>query len=127
MSKVSKANLKLIINGITFNCHTAYSYGSNKLWEEGTGREYKAGEFNGTLIGLFPKLEVEFAPQSALELSNLIKECEKTSQTITYYSPITMTPQTREFYSNDFSINLSRAITGDYDTFKVNFISRKRV
>ena len=123
---VSSENLKVTLNGTPFECLTDLNVLYEKLWSENTGRTYKDGEFMGTLVGIFPKLEIEFAPRTAQELSNLITECNKPKQVIQWYNPGRRNMVTTVFYSNSFGVSLRKAIANDYDRVKVNFISTKR-
>ncbi|QIK70835.1 hypothetical protein G7062_11250 [Erysipelothrix sp. HDW6C] len=119
-------NFTVEINDIEFNILTDLSVLYEKLWSEDTGRTYKDGEFMGTLIGIFPKLEIEFAPKTSEELSNLIRVCNSPRQTIKWYNPLTKEKATSVFYSNSFGVSLRKALAGNYDRIKVNFISTKR-
>lgn len=123
---VNKNDLGITINGIPFTILTDLNILYEKLWGEDAGRTYDDGEFMGTLIGIFPKLEIEFAPRTAQELSSLITECNKSRQVIQWYNPQYMKKVTSIFYSNSFGQSLKNALSGDYDRLKVNFISTKR-
>lgn len=123
---MKSSDLTLTINGLEFSTLTDLNVLYEKLWSEDTGRTYKDGEFMGTLIGIFPKLEAEFAPRTAEELSNLIYACNSPRQVIQWYNPLHMKKVTAVFYSNSFGSSLSKALSGNYDRMKVNFISTKR-
>ena len=50
----------LIVNGVNLgNYIVQANYGYNKLWSSDSGRNL-AGEQSGTLIGIFPKIIVQF-------------------------------------------------------------------
>lgn len=123
---LSKNQLKVTLNGTSFQCLTDLNVLFEKLWSENTGRTYKDGEFMGTLVGIFNKLEIEFAPKTATELKNLITECNKQRQVIQWYNPEHMAMVTSVFYSNSFGVSLAKALSGDYDRIKVNFIAVKK-
>lgn len=114
------------INNVEFRCLTDLNIAYNKLWSENTGRTYDEGEFMGTIIGIFPKLGIEFAPRTALELKNLLDVCNTARQVVQWYNPQFMQKVTSVFYSNDLSVNLKKALSGDYDRVPVNFIANKR-
>lgn len=120
------SDFTVVINGASFNCLTDLNIEFNKLWSENTGRTYKDGAFAGTLVGIFPKLAIEFAPRTANELSSLITECNKARQVIQWYNPQFKNKVTTQFYANDFSVSLTKALSGDYDRLTVNFISTNR-
>lgn len=120
----------LKINGKNFYCilRDGYTVGRNKLWADDTGRTYGTGAFKGTLIGIFPKLTIEFFPQSTQELKELSIELDKESQTIEYYNLARNSKYTQKFYSNDYELNLSTYIDGKptWKPFKVSFIAEER-
>lgn len=118
----------IIINGKEFNCVTSYEVGRPKLWGDDTGRTYNQGAFKGTLIGVFPKLEVKFRPRSEQELSEIIRELDKGNQTVTYFDPKTQSNKTANFYTNDYSNSLTRFLNNQkiWQEFTVSFIKKER-
>lgn len=123
---MTSKDFEVEIDGMAFNCMTDLNVEYNKLWGEDAGRTYDTGEFMGTLIGNFPKLEIEFAPKDAVELSNLIARCKRGNVTLKWYNPEFMLKVTSQFQTNNFSVSLKNALSGDYDRFKVTFTSKNR-
>lgn len=118
----------ITVNGKAFNCVIDYDAGRPKLWSEDTGRTYDSGKFKGTLIGVFPKLEVTFYPASEADLSSLITELDKGSQTVRYFDPKTNGYKTSEFYTNDYSVAMTRFGSRQklWKPLKVTFIKKER-
>ena len=58
------------LNGQSFRCITSYKVQRNKLWSSDTGRNM-AGVMKGTLIGNFPKIQLEIEPLDAEEMRAL--------------------------------------------------------
>lgn len=123
---MNSSDFTVMINSVSFNCLTDLNIEYNKLWGEDAGRTYDTGEFFGTLIGNFPKLSVEFAPRTAQELSNLIRECKKGNVTVQWYNPELMNRVTSEFQTNNFKVSLKNALSGDYDRIPITFTAKKR-
>ena len=103
---------------------TPFKVGKNKLWGEDTGRTM-SGELFGTLIGVFPKIEVQFFMDDEVELSNLLTILDSAFQTVEYYDPKTRTLVELGTYTNDYVTEL---ITLDpfYEKIQVSFISRRK-
>lgn len=118
----------ITINGTEFNCVTSFEFARPKLWADDTGRTYAQGRFKGTLIGIFPKLEVSFKPRSENELQSLIRELDKGNQTVRYYDPKTRGYKTADFYTNDYTNGLHRFLNNQklWKDFKVSFIRKER-
>lgn len=117
---------KVTINDVLFDCLTDLNIEYNKLWGEDTGRTYDEGEFMGTLVGIFPKLGIEFAPRTAQELSDLLTVCNTGRQVVQWYNPQFMKMVTAVFYSNDVKVSMKKALSGDYDRLPINFIATKK-
>lgn len=120
----------LIINGINMSPYIVeakFSY--NKLWSSDSGRNL-AGTQSGTLIGIFPKIVLQFGPLTPSQLETIIPILDSVRQTVTYYDPkkkqsITMTTYTGDYeFSNKHLLYNNRTNEG----FSCSFISvRKRV
>ncbi len=103
-----------------------YSY--NKLWSKDTGRNL-AGTMSGTLLGIFPKLTLQFRKLTKAELEVLIPILDRPSQTVTYYDPNKKTNVTMPTYTGDYEIVDKYVIQGNAknEGFSCSFISvRKR-
>ena len=116
--------LKLNGTDYTGKILTPFKVGKNKLWGEDTGRTM-SGELFGTLIGVFPKIEVQFFMDDEVELSNLLTILDSAFQTVEYYDPKTRTLVELGTYTNDYVTEL---ITLDpfYEKIQVSFISRRK-
>lgn len=77
-------------------------YGYNKLWSSDSGRNL-AGKQSGTLIGIFPKIIVQFRRLTKSELETLAPILDSAKQTLQYYDPITGTTP-METYTGDYEI-----------------------
>ena len=116
----------IIINEISFGQYlTEAKYEYNKLWSQDSGRNL-AGTQSGTLLGIFPKLVLQFRPLTKEELNIIAPVLDSARQTVTYYDPnknadITITTYTGDWSLTNKSINKNQG-------FSCSFISvRKRV
>ena len=61
-------------------------YGYNKLWSSDSGRNL-AGTQSGTLLGIFPKLMLQFRRLTKSELELIVPILDSQNQSVTYYDP----------------------------------------
>lgn len=119
----------LIVNGVNFaNYVTEVKYGYNKLWAEDSGRNL-AGTQSGTLIGIFPKLEVSFKKLTREELETIAPILDKATQNVTYYDPVKKGLYTMSTYTGDWATlnrNTFENVARANETFSISFIARKK-
>ena len=117
----------LIVNGINLGRYivqATYSY--NKLWSSDGGRNL-AGEQSGTLVGIFPKIIVQFRKLTKAELETLVPVLDSARQTVKYYDPNKKAMKTMTTYTGDYEI-VNKGIVGHIknEGFQISFISTKR-
>ena len=117
----------LIVNGINLGRYivqATYSY--NKLWSNDSGRNL-AGVQSGTLIGIFPKIVVQFRKLTQTELETLAPILDSARQTVKYYDPNKKAMTTMTTYTGDYEI-VNKGIVGHVknEGFQISFIATKR-
>lgn len=117
----------LIVNGINLGRYivqATYSY--NKLWSSDSGRNL-AGEQSGTLVGIFPKIVVQFRKLTKTELEDLASVLDSARQTVQYYDPNKKTMTTMTTYTGDYEV-VNKGIIGHVknEGFQISFIATKR-
>ena len=117
----------LIVNNVNLGQYileAKYSY--NKLWSSDSGRNL-AGTQSGTLIGIFPKITVQFRKLTQAELETLAPILDSARQTVQYYDPNKKAMTTMTTYTGDYEI-VNKGIIGHIknDGFQISFISTKR-
>ena len=118
----------IIINGVNMGQYLVeakYSY--NKLWSSDSGRNL-AGTQSGTLIGIFPKIILQFRKLTKSELEVIIPILDSTRQTVTYYDPNKKANTTMTTYTGDYEITNKNIITGNAknEGFNCSFIAVSR-
>ena len=119
---VNKDSIK--VNGISMGQYLVQAdYEYNKLWSSDTGRNL-AGTQSGTLIGIFPKLVLQFRRLSQEELHKIAPILDSARQTVEYYDDnkgkmITMTTYTGDWKITNTGINQN-------EPFSCSFISTKK-
>ena len=117
----------LIVNGVNLgNYIVQANYGYNKLWSSDSGRNL-AGEQSGTLVGIFPKIIVQFRKLTQAELEILIPILDSARQTVQYYDPNKKAMVSMTTYTGDYEV-VNKGIIGHIknDGFQISFIATKR-
>lgn len=120
----------ITINGVSMGQYLVEAkYSFNKLWSSDSGRNL-AGTQSGTLIGVFPKLILQFRKLTKSELEIITPILDSANQTVTYYDPTKKANVTMTTYTGDYEITNKNIITGNAknEGFSCSFIAiRKRV
>jgi len=114
----------LIVNGVNLGSFILEAkYGYNKLWSEDSGRNL-AGTQSGTLIGIFPKIIVQFRKMTQLELEIIAPILDSATQNLTYYDPVKKGNITISTYTGDWEL-VNKGILKN-EGFSCSFIARKK-
>lgn len=84
---------------------------------------------SGTLLGIFPKLVLQFGRLNKTQLETIIPILDASSQTVTYYDPNKKTTVTMTTYTGDYEITNKQIIKNNAtnEGFSCSFIAvRKR-
>lgn len=82
---------------------TEAKYSYNKLWSSDSGRNL-AGTQSGTLIGIFPKITLQFRKLTKAELQTIVPLLDASRQTVRYFDPRKQAYVTMETYTGDYEI-----------------------
>lgn len=118
----------LIVDGINLgNYIVQATYTYNKLWSSKSGRNM-SGTQSGTLIGIFPKIVVEFRKLTKSEVEKIVQILDKPSQNLTYYDPNKKKNITMSTYTGDYSFTNKSFVTEarKNEGFSISFIARKK-
>lgn len=120
----------IIINGVNMGQYLVEAkFGYNKLWANDSGRNL-AGTMSGTLLGIFPKLTLQFGRLTKTQLETIVPILDAPNQTVTYYDPKKKTNATMTTYTGDYEITDKQIINGNRtnEGFSCSFIAiSKRV
>lgn len=118
----------IMINNISFGQYlTSVEYQYNKLWAEDSGRNL-AGEQSGTLIGIFPKIILNFRKLTRTELETIAPILDSATQNFTYYDLAKKRYITIETYTGDYNFLDKKIIgsNGKNEEFSISFIAVSR-
>ena len=119
---IDKDSIK--VNGISFGKYlTQADYQYNKLWAEDSGRNL-AGTQSGTLIGIFPKIEMQFRRLTKEEVHEIAPILDSASQTVEYYDDNKGKNVSMDTYTGDWTIS-NKSISVN-EPFSISFIAKKR-
>ena len=107
---------------------TEAKYGYYKLFDSSSGRNL-AGSMTATLIGVFPKLMLQFRKLTKAELEIIAPILDSATQSIKYYDPNKKATVTMDTYTGDYEVTNKHIISGNAknEGFSCSFISvRKR-
>lgn len=94
----------IVINGVNMGQYIVEAkYGYNKLWASDSGRNL-AGTMSGTLLGIFPKIILQFRKLTKSELEIIVPILDSARQTVTYYDPNKKANTTMITYTGDYEI-----------------------
>ena len=102
-------------------------YNYNKLWASDSGRNL-AGKMTGTLIGIFPKIILQFRKLTQAEIEIITPILDSASQSLTYYDPTKKANITIATYTGDYEIVNKQIISGNAknDGFECSFIAKNK-
>lgn len=121
-------NNSIIINGVSMGQYIVEAkYGYNKLWSSDSGRNL-AGTQSGTLVGIFPKLILQFRKLTKEELEIIVPILDSARQTTTYYDPNKKENVTMTTYTGDYEISNKGKISNGKKNqgFSCSFIAVSR-
>ena len=118
----------IIINSVNMGQYLVEAkFGYYKLWSSDSGRNL-AGTQSGTLVGIFPKITLQFRKLTKSELEIIVPILDSARQTVSYYDPNKKAQTTMTTYTGDYEITNKHVISGNSknEGFSCSFISVSR-
>ena len=103
----------------------SYKVSYCKLWSSDSGRSM-TGENKGTLVGIFPKIEITLGKMTDEEMSTFLKLVNVASANVTYYDTEKQANVTASFYFGDVTDEISRQKSMSHKQISVSIIANKR-
>lgn len=102
-------------------------YGYPKLWSHDSGRNL-AGKQSGTLIGVFPKIILEFRKLTKDEFELLAPILDAPRQKVKYYDPYKQAYREMDTYTGDYEVTNKNIIDASHrnEGFSISFIAVDR-
>jgi hypothetical protein len=110
----------LLIDGVRIPHIVSYKVGRAKLWKD--SERNMSGDVRATLIGIFPKIQLEIGYTTEDEMSALTAILDKAFFEVTWFDVRTQGTTTAKYYASDYDTELDSKSKGRYKPFSVNLV-----
>lgn len=117
------AEALVTIEGVEIRELKKYDVQASKLWKD-AGRNMR-GSMRSTLIGIFPKLELEFVPMKYARAAQIAGILNRPFFNVRYFDIHTNSYKAQTFYANDLKLGVLDRRRGLVTDFKVNLIAQE--
>ena len=112
------------INGHTIPHIVSYKIGRAKLWKD--SERNMTGDVRATLIGIFPKIQLQIGYTTEEEMSELTALLDKDFFTVSWFDVRTKEMCEASYYASDYDVELDNKAKGRYKPFSVNLVPVKK-
>ena len=114
------------IDGVTIPHIVSYKIGRAKLWKDSDRN--MSGDVRATLIGIFPKIQMEIGYTTQDEMSELTQILDKDFFTVEWFDVRIGATVSTKYYASDYEVELDSKTKGRYKPFSVSLvpISKRR-
>ena len=103
----------------------SYKVSRSKLWKD--SERNMAGEVRATLIGIFPKIQIEIGYTDQKEMAELTAILDTPYFDVTWFDVRTPNQiQTAQYYASDYDVELDSKHKGRYKPFSVSLVPVKK-
>ena len=108
------------IDGKTIPHIVSYKVGRAKLWKD--SERNMSGDIRATLIGIFPKIQMQVGYTTQEEMSELTELLDKDFFTVEWFDVRTQETISAKYYASDYDVELDSKSKGRYKPFSVNLV-----
>ena len=108
------------IDGVTIPHIVSYKIGCAKLWKD--SERNMSGDVRATLIGIFPKIQMEVGYTTQEEMSELTALLDKDFFTVEWFDVRTQNTYIADYYASDYDVELDSKSKGRYKPFSVSLV-----
>ena len=108
------------INGTVIPAIVNYKVGRNKLWKDADRN--MAGEIRATLIGIFPKIELNIGVLTQDQVATITELLDSDYFEVEYFDVRVQGTTTANYYAGDYAIEMLDKERGLYKPFTVSLI-----
>ena len=108
------------IDGETIPHIVSYKIGRAKLWKD--SERNMSGEVRATLIGIFPKIQLQIGYTTQEEISELTALLDKDFFTVEWFDVRIQDTVSAKYYASDYDVELDNKSKGRYKPFSVNLV-----
>lgn len=108
------------IAGVKIPAITNYKVGRNKLWKDADRN--MAGDVRATLIGIFPKIELNIGYTTQEQMATLCQILDQAYFSVEYFDVRTQGTTIAQYYASDYSNEIFDKTKGLYKPFTVSLV-----
>ena len=108
------------IDGKTISHIVSYKVGRAKLWKD--SERNMSGDVRATLIGIFPKSEMQVGYTTQEEMSELTQLLDKDFFTVEWFDVRIQDTVSTKYYAGDYDTELDSKSKGRYKPFTVSLV-----
>ena len=108
------------IDGVAIPHLVSYKISRAKLWKD--SERNMSGDVRATLIGIFPKIQMEVGYTTQEEMSELTQLLDKDFFTVTWFDVRTQETISTDYYASDYDVELDNKSKGRYKPFSVSLV-----
>lgn len=108
------------IDGTTIPHVVSYKISRAKLWKD--SERNMNGDVRATLIGIFPKIQMQIGYTTQEEMSELAALLDKAFFTVEWFDVRTQEAFSAQYYASDYDVELDSKTRGRYKPFSVNLV-----
>lgn len=108
------------IDGVVIPHIVSYKIGRAKLWKD--SERNMSGDVRATLIGIFPKIQMEIGYTTQEEISELTQILDKDFFTVTWFDVRIQNTISTQYYASDYDVELDSKTKGRYKPFSVSLV-----
>ncbi|MBR5593895.1 MAG: hypothetical protein IKW46_07480 [Bacteroidaceae bacterium] len=108
------------IDGNTIPHIVSFKVGRSKLWKD--SERNMSGDMRATLIGIFPKIQLEIGYTTQAEMSELTALLDKDFFTVEWFDVRTQETYSAQYYAGDYDVELDSKSKGRYKPFSVSLV-----
>lgn len=98
----------------------SYKIGRSKLWKN--SERNMSGDVRATLVGIFPKIQLQIGYTTQEEISELTQLLDKDFFTVTWFDVRIQDITSAKYYASDYDVELDSKSKGRYKPFSVNLV-----
>ena len=108
------------IDGVTIPHIVSYKIGRAKLWKD--SERNMSGDVRATLIGIFPKIQLQIGYTAQEEMSELTALLDQDFFTVEWFDVRIQDTISAKYYASDYDVELDNKSKGRYKPFSVNLV-----
>lgn len=120
MIEVSNVKNLVKINGTVVPHIVSYKVSQAKLWKD--SERNMSGEIRATLIGIFPKIQLQIGYTTQQEMNGLVSLFDKAFFTVEWFDVAKQEMVSGKYYASDYDVELDSKSKKRYKPFSVNLV-----